>query len=144
MIIYQLREWDPITKLRHNRLNCLCILNLSHLNVAIGGVSVGDADGLTLPLVRQDDQERHHEPEADAEDGVQDDDDGVLREAVILRVAELHLGHDDEPWALTEYIGDRKDVTRMSLEIRWMSCAKKFSVTLINFSGLWAPTLTFN
>ena len=79
----------------------------SYLNVAIGRVGVGDADGLALPLVRPDDQERDHEPEADAEDGVEDDDDGVLREAVVLGVAELHLGHDDQP-AMTKYIGDSR------------------------------------
>ena len=79
----------------------------AHLNVAISGVSVGDADGLALPLVRPDDQQRHHEPEDDAEDGVEEDDDGVLREAVVLGVAKLHLGHDDDQ-VMTEYIRERR------------------------------------
>ena len=79
-----------------------------HLNVAISRVSVSDADGLALPLVSPDDQQRHHEPEDDAEDGVEEDNDGVLREAVVLRVAELHLGHDDDDQVMTEYIGDSR------------------------------------
>ena len=79
-----------------------------HLNVAISRVRVSDVDGLAPSLVSPDHQQRHNEPEDDAEDGVEEDNDGVLREAVVLGVAELHLGHDDDDQVMTEYIGDSR------------------------------------